>query len=196
MSGGERHASCVQNSRFFDQHEALDRHQSLEQRRSRCAPGLAFIACPGAEDRQADLALLIQIPVVIISGATRISSVRQNARVYCDCRLSAPCIFSARMKPRTSAIAVRPAEEVRYGRCLREVGVEHPVDHERRVFVWRILRANDERSQKVRPILICAHEDGICRPSSATAIAPDWKRETRHLVGCSVRPCTPSTFAP
>lgn len=45
---------------------------------------------------------------------------------------------------RTSPVAVGPAMEVcdRWG--LREVRVQHPVDHKGCILVWRVLRADDQ----------------------------------------------------
>ena len=63
---------------------------------------------------------------------------------------------------RTSAVPIRPAQKVRDRRRLWEVGVELPVDHEGGVFIWRVLRPNDQRSQQVRPVLVRADEDGVC----------------------------------
>ena len=48
------------------------------------------------------------------------------------------------------------------GRGLGEVGIEHPINDERCIFVGSVFRTNDDRSQKISSVFISADNDRLC----------------------------------
>ena len=59
----------------------------------------------------------------------------------------------------TSSITIRPAKEMSNWWTMRKVGVQHPINHKRGIFVRGILRPNDKRTQQICSVLVCSHDD-------------------------------------
>jgi len=62
---------------------------------------------------------------------------------------------------RTTAVSVRPAEEVSYWRTLGKVGVQHPINNKWRIFIWRVFWTNNQGTEQVRPVFVSSYDDGF-----------------------------------
>lgn len=59
----------------------------------------------------------------------------------------------------TSAISIRPAQKMSNRRCLWEIGVEHPINYERRILIRRVLWTNYHASEKVSAVFVSPNND-------------------------------------
>ena len=54
----------------------------------------------------------------------------------------------------TPAISIGPTQKMGYRRTVREIRVQHPVNHKRRILVGCVVRTDYNRPEKIRAVFI------------------------------------------
>ncbi len=78
----------------------------------------------------------------------------------------------------TSAIPIRPTEEMSYGWTMRKIGIQLPIDDEGRVFVWSVFWPNNQRPQEVRSVLVRSNQDRFWKDNSLFIKKENYRQTT------------------